>query len=67
MMVSKRIKEARPLGCIGYMSEKNKLYSIDFTCSNCGKYHEDVIFGTKVKCECGAIIDLTLTRERTEQ
>lgn len=53
---------AEPLGCMGYMSTKNRLYSVDFTCSNCGKYHEEIIFGTKIKCECGATIDLRLSK-----
>ena len=54
--------EAEALGCIGYMSTKNGLYSVDFTCSNCGKYHEEIVFGTKIKCKCGSTIDLRLSK-----
>lgn len=53
---------AEALGCMGYMSEKNGLYSVDFTCSNCGKYYEEIMFGAKIKCECGATIDLRLSK-----
>lgn len=65
MKVGGEMKEtilAKALGCMGYMSAKNGLYSVDFTCSNCGKYHEEIIFGTKIKCECGATIDLRLSK-----
>lgn len=41
---------AFPCGAFGYM---DGLYRADFSCSNCGKRHESVIFGTEIVCECG--------------
>lgn len=61
------MRQVEPNLMVGYISLKTGLYSIDFFCPNCGKYYEDIIFHTRVKCECGAVINLTLTRERAEQ
>lgn len=41
---------AFPCGAFGYMDD---LYRVDFSCSNCGKRHEGVIFGTEIVCDCG--------------
>lgn len=44
---------AFPCGAFGYMDD---LYRVDFSCSNCGKRHESVIFGTEIVCDCGKTI-----------
>lgn len=41
---------AFPCGTFGYMDD---LYRVDFSCSNCSKWHESVIFGTEIVCSCG--------------
>lgn len=51
-------EEPQPLFVMGHMY--GGLYCIDFTCSNCKKRHEDVILGTEIKCDCGAMYDFEL-------
>lgn len=41
-------------GTFGYFEDG--YYKIDFSCSNCGKRHEGVIWGVDVTCTCGKII-----------
>lgn len=41
---------AFPYGMVGYM---DGLYYVDLSCSNCGKRHEGVVYGTEIVCSCG--------------